>query len=107
MSGRVAPNKQRETKGGVSLIQRDTSTSLFRRLNTVPIFLLTTAALFLTAAVQRNMIGRTKLTDGKFHIVEYSAGIILLRNNALFIGNAIFGGIYKIVSVTYYLNYRE
>ena len=53
------------------------------------------------------MIGGTEFSHGKLHILEDSAGIILLRNNALLIGNAILGSVNKIMSMAHYFYNRE
>ena len=53
------------------------------------------------------MVGGTKFTDGKLHVSEDTAGVILLRDNALLIGNTVFGGIDEIMRVADYLDDRE
>jgi hypothetical protein len=50
------------------------------------------------------VIGGTKFANGKLHILEYPAGVILLCHHALLVGHTIFGCADKIVSVTNYLN---
>ena len=53
------------------------------------------------------MIGRTEFADGKIHILKDTAGIILLGNDALLIGNTIFGCANEVLSRANYSYHRE
>ena len=62
-------------------------------------YLLTAAGLFMPSA-QGNVIRGTKFSDGKLHVLEDPAGIILLGNYTLLVRNTIFCGVYEIMRVT-------
>ena len=51
-------------------------------------------------SAQGNVIGGTKFSDGKLHVLEDPAGIILLGNYTLLVRNTIFCGVYEIMRVT-------
>ena len=70
--------------------------------------ILASAVLFFADhAVIVAQIGWAEFTYGKCHIIEYSARVILISNDAFLIGNCIFGGIDKILRGTNYAYYRE
>jgi len=63
--------------------------------------------LFRAGFMRMDIVGGTKFTYRKCHIVEKSARIFNLGLKALFIGHAVFGCIYEILRRSYYADYRK
>ena len=52
-------------------------------------------------------IGRIELAHGKRHIIEYSAGVILVCHDTFLVGHCVLGCVYKVLRGTNDTNDRE